>query len=153
DERTNENIGLAALHTLMMREHNRLVCTLALLNPHWEVERLYREACKIMGGYFQVITYRDWLLHIVGPEAISRQLSTYPGYNKDNDPSIADVFATAAYRFAHLMVQPFIFRLDENYQDHPKYPTELLHRTMFAPWRIVFEGNYLKPHNPQVENE
>ncbi|KAM4746405.1 eosinophil peroxidase-like [Anableps anableps] len=140
DDRTNENIALASFHTLMMREHNRLARALAQLNPHWDGERLYQEARKIMGGYFQVITYRDWLLHIVGPEAMSRQLSTYPGYNENIDPSIANVFATAAYRFAHLMVQPFIFRLDENYQDHPDYPTQLIHRTMFAPWRIVFEG-------------
>ncbi|XP_043967724.1 eosinophil peroxidase-like [Gambusia affinis] len=140
DDRSNENIGLASLHTLMMREHNRLARALAQLNPTWNGERLYQEARKIMGGYMQVITYRDYLLHIVGPEAISKKLSTYPGYDEKIDPSIANVFATAAYRFAHLMVQPFIFRLDENYQDHPKYPTQLIHRTMFAPWRIVFEG-------------
>ncbi|XP_032435336.1 eosinophil peroxidase-like isoform X3 [Xiphophorus hellerii] len=140
DDRSNENIGLASLHTLMVREHNRLVRALAQLNPKWDGERLYQEARKIMGGYMQVITYRDYLLPIVGPEAISKKLSTYPGYNETIDPSIANVFATAAYRFAHLTVQPFIFRLDESYQDHPNYPTQLLHRTMFAPWRIVFEG-------------
>ncbi|XP_035999617.1 eosinophil peroxidase-like [Fundulus heteroclitus] len=140
DDRSNENIGLASLHTLMMREHNRLARALAQLNPQWNGERLYQEARKIMGGYLQVITYRDWLLHIVGPDAISKQLSTYPGYDENIDPSISNVFATAAFRFAHLMVQPFIFRLDENYEDHPDYPTQLLHRTMFAPWRVVFEG-------------
>ncbi|XP_038151495.1 eosinophil peroxidase-like isoform X2 [Cyprinodon tularosa] len=140
DDRSNENIGLASLHTLMMREHNRLARALHQLNPQWDGERLYQEARKIMGGYMQVITYRDWLLHIVGPEAISSHLSTYPGYNDQIDPSISNVFATAAYRFAHVMVQPFMFRLDENYEEHPNYPSELLHRTMFAPWRVVFEG-------------
>ncbi|MEQ2160439.1 hypothetical protein GOODEAATRI_033741, partial [Goodea atripinnis] len=140
DGRVNENPALASLHTLLMREHNRLAHALASLNPQWDGEKLYQEARKIMGGYFQVITYRDWLPHIVGPEAMSRQLSTYSGYNKSIDPSIANVFASAAFRFAHLMVQPFIFRLDENYEEHPQYPTELLHRTMFTPWRIVFEG-------------
>lgn len=54
DERTNENIGLASLHTLFMREHNRLARALAKLNPHWDGERLYQEARKIMGGYSQV---------------------------------------------------------------------------------------------------
>ncbi|MEQ2189319.1 hypothetical protein GOODEAATRI_024180 [Goodea atripinnis] len=121
DSRANENPGLASLHTLMMREHNRLAHALASLNPQWDGEKLYQEARKIMGGYFQVITYRDWLPHIVGPEAISRQLSTYPGYNKSIDPSIANVFAAAAYRFGHLMVQPFSFRLDENYEEHPQF--------------------------------
>ncbi|XP_076587958.1 eosinophil peroxidase-like isoform X2 [Chaetodon auriga] len=140
DERSNENIGLASLHTLMLREHNRLARALAKLNPHWGGERLYQEARKIMGGYFQVLTFRDYLLHIVGPDFIAKQLSTYPGYDENVDPSISNVFATAAYRFAHLMVQPFMFRLDEKYQEHRDFPSPLLHKAFFTPWRIVFEG-------------
>ncbi|XP_070820449.1 eosinophil peroxidase-like [Chaetodon trifascialis] len=140
DERSNENIGLTSLHTLMLREHNRLARALAKLNPLWGGERLYQEARKIMGGYFQVLTFRDYLLHIVGPDFVAKQLSTYPGYDENVDPSISNVFATAAYRFAHLMVQPFMFRLDEKYQEHHDYPSPLLHRAFFTPWRIVFEG-------------
>ncbi|KAM7391981.1 hypothetical protein PAMP_022627 [Pampus punctatissimus] len=140
DERSNENIGLTSLHTLLMREHNRLARALAKLNPQWDGERLYQEARKIMGGYFQVLTFRDYLLHIVGPDFIASHLSTYPGYNETVDPSMSNVFATAAYRFAHLMVQPFMFRLDEQYQEHSDFPSPLLHRAFFAPWRIIFEG-------------
>lgn len=88
----------------------------------------------------QVLTFRDYLLHIVGPDFIAKQLSTYPGYDETVDPSISNVFATAAYRFAHLMVQPSIFRLDENYREHHEYPSVLLHRAFFAPWRIIYEG-------------
>ncbi|XP_070712177.1 eosinophil peroxidase-like [Pempheris klunzingeri] len=140
DERSNENIGLTSVHTLLMREHNRLARALAELNPHWDGERLYQEARKIMGGYFQVLTFRDYLLHIVGPDVMSRDLSTYPGYDEDVDPSISNVFATAAYRFAHLMIQPFMFRLNEQYQEHSDYPSPLLHKAFFTPWRITFEG-------------
>ncbi|XP_053180992.1 eosinophil peroxidase-like [Scomber japonicus] len=140
DERSNENIGLTSLHTLLMREHNRLARALAEINPHWNGERLYQEARKIMGGYFQVLTYRDYLLHIVGPDFIASQLSTYPGYNETLDSSISNVFATAAYRFAHLMVQPLMFRLDEKYREHRDYPSPMLHKAFFAPWRIIFEG-------------
>ncbi len=89
---------------------------------------------------FQVLTFRDYLFHIVGPDFIAKQLSTYPGYDEYVDPSISNVFATAAYRFAHLMVQPFMFRLDEDYQEHPDYPSPLLHTAFFTPWRITDEG-------------
>lgn len=54
DARANEQIGLTALHTLFLREHNRLVYLLAHVNTHWDGERLYQEARKIMGGYSQV---------------------------------------------------------------------------------------------------
>ncbi|CAG08466.1 unnamed protein product, partial [Tetraodon nigroviridis] len=140
DDRVNENIALSSLHTLLLREHNRLVRALASLNPDWNGERLYQEARKIMGAYFQVLTFRDYLLHIVGPDFIARQLSTYPGYDEAVDPSISNVFATAAYRFAHLMVQPTIFRLDENYNEHPRHPSVELHKAFFSPWRIIYEG-------------
>ncbi|KAM8866067.1 eosinophil peroxidase-like [Synchiropus picturatus] len=140
DERSNENIALTSLHTLMLREHNRLAGALAELNPHWRGERLYQEARKIMGAYFQVLTFRDYLQHIVGPDAIQSKLGTYPGYDESVDPSISNVFATAAYRFAHLMVQPVMFRLNDSYQQHPEFPTVILRKAFFTPWRVVFEG-------------
>ncbi|XP_068429738.1 eosinophil peroxidase-like [Clinocottus analis] len=139
DERTNEHIVLTSLHTLFLREHNRLARALAALNPHWNGERLYQEARKIMGGHLQVLTFRDFLLLIVGPD-IASHLSTYPAYDGNVDPSIANVFATAAYRFGHLTIQPFTFRLNEQYQDHPDFPSPMLHKTFFTPWRVVFEG-------------
>ncbi|KAG5834782.1 hypothetical protein ANANG_G00265220 [Anguilla anguilla] len=140
DVRVDENIGLTSLHTLFLREHNRLARALRQLNPHWSSETLYQEARKIMGGYHQVIIYRDYLKAIVGPNAFSRFLSNYPGYDENVDPTISNVFATAAYRFAHLAIQPFIFRLDENYQEHPQFPNVPLHKAFFTPWRVVFEG-------------
>lgn len=87
-----------------------------------------------------MLTFRDYLLHIVGPDILAKQLATYPGYDEEVDPSISNVFATAAYRFAHLMVQPFIFRLDEQYKEHKKFPSPLLSKAFFAPWRVIFEG-------------
>ncbi|XP_062399592.1 eosinophil peroxidase-like [Sardina pilchardus] len=141
DERVDENIGLASMHTLMMREHNRLARALAQLNPDWTGETIYQEARKIMGGYFQVITFRDYLLHIVGPNILNGpKIGPYPGYDENVDPSISNMFATAAYRFAHLAIQPFMFRLDENYQEHPQFPSVLFHRNFFTPWRLIFEG-------------
>ncbi|KAK7944506.1 hypothetical protein WMY93_000234 [Mugilogobius chulae] len=133
DERVNENIALASLHTLFLREHNRLARALAQLNPHWGGEKLYQEARKILGAQSQVITYRDYLLHILGPDVIASRLSTYPGYDDRVDPSISNVFATAAYRFAHLMIQPVMRRFNEEYREHQVYPSPELHKTFFAP--------------------
>lgn len=45
---------MIALHTLFLREHNRLVKELQLLNPHWSPDTLYQEARKIMGAIHQV---------------------------------------------------------------------------------------------------
>lgn len=45
---------MIALHTLFLREHNRLVEELHQLNPHWSPDVLYQEARKIMGAIHQV---------------------------------------------------------------------------------------------------
>ncbi|XP_054629216.1 eosinophil peroxidase-like isoform X2 [Dunckerocampus dactyliophorus] len=140
DERSNENIALTSIHTLFLREHNRLARALRKLNPKWDGERIYQETRKIVGAYLQVITFRDFLPPIVGPEIISKKLSTYPGYNDTVDATISNAFGAAAFRFGHSMVQPFIFRLDGSYKDHPLYPSPLLHTALNTPWRVVFEG-------------
>lgn len=55
DFRVNEQIGLTVMHTIWMREHNRIARRLKVLNPQWNGEKLYQEARKIVGA--EVTTY------------------------------------------------------------------------------------------------
>ncbi|XP_074546415.1 eosinophil peroxidase [Halichoeres trimaculatus] len=140
DVRVDENIALTSIHTLFFREHNRLARQLKRINPHWDSETLYQEARKINGAYTQLFVFRDYLRHILGKDAVNRLLGRYPGYNPNVNPSMANVFSTAAYRFAHLAVQPLLFRLDSNYREHPQFPSVPLYEAFFTPWRVIFEG-------------
>uniref|UniRef100_A0A8C1VUJ9 Myeloid-specific peroxidase n=1 Tax=Cyprinus carpio TaxID=7962 RepID=A0A8C1VUJ9_CYPCA len=140
DVRVDENTALTSIHTLFVREHNRLARALHVLNPTWSSETLYQEARKIVGAYNQILVFKEYLPHIVGPDAYNRHLGLYPGYDENVDPTIANVFATAAFRFAHLAIQPMIFRLNENYQNHPQFPSVPLYEAFFSPWRVIFEG-------------
>ena len=54
------------MHTIWMREHNRIAAGLSDVNPHWDEDRLYQEARKIVGAEMQHITYNEWLPLVVG---------------------------------------------------------------------------------------
>nr|XP_061812911.1 eosinophil peroxidase-like [Nerophis lumbriciformis] len=140
DSRANEHLGMVVLHTLFLREHNRLVEELHQLNPHWSPNTLYQEARKIIGATHQILTWEHYLPRILGEEAASRQMPPYEAYNPNTDPSIANVFATAAFRFAHVTVQPILSRLGPGYVTNSQHPSLPLHHSLFASWRVVQEG-------------
>jgi len=58
------------MHTLFMREHNRIAEELADLNDHWDGDMVYHETRKIMGAIMQHITYQHWLPDIIGPVSL-----------------------------------------------------------------------------------
>ncbi|XP_052337086.1 eosinophil peroxidase [Oncorhynchus keta] len=140
DSRANEHLGMIALHTLFLREHNRLVSELHLLNPHWSPDTLYQEARKIMGAVHQILTWEHYLPRVLGETPTSLLMPPYKGYDPEIDPSIANVFSAAAFRFAHVTVQPMVARLGPGYSLAPQHPPLPLHHSLFASWRVVQEG-------------
>ncbi|NWI57136.1 PERE peroxidase, partial [Calyptomena viridis] len=136
DTGASEMLELTCMHTLFVQEHNGLAGKLKRLNPHWNDEKLYQEARKILGAMIQIITYRDSLPLLLGC-SFQRLIPHYWGYNESLDPRISNVF-TLAFRFAHASVPPTVGRLNENYKPiTPKIP---LRTSFFAVWRIIKEG-------------
>lgn len=105
DHRANEHPVLTALHTLFVREHNRLCTELLVAFPLWTDEELFQMARKINIFQFQKIVYEEFL-----PQMIGRKLSPYSGYNKHVNPTLSTVFTTAAYRIGHTMIANVITR-------------------------------------------
>ncbi|EDW78831.1 uncharacterized protein Dwil_GK12503 [Drosophila willistoni] len=138
DIRVNEQVGLLAMHTIWMREHNRLATKLKEINPHWDGDTLYQEARKIVGAQMQHITFKQWLPLIIGESGMAK-LGEYKGYNPQVEPSIANEFATAALRFGHTIINPILHRLNETFQPIAQGHL-LLHKAFFAPWRLAYEG-------------
>jgi hypothetical protein len=135
DERVNEQVGLTAMHTLFMREHNRLADQTARAHPDWDDERIYQKARELVGAEIQVITYREFLPALLGPNA----LPSYQGYRPGVDARIANVFSTAAYRFGHSALSPTLLRLDANGATIAAGNLPL-RDAFFAPQHIVDEG-------------
>ncbi|KAK0180622.1 hypothetical protein PV327_002985 [Microctonus hyperodae] len=138
DIRANEQVGLLAMHTIWLREHNRIARVLNELNPHWSGEKLYQESRKIVGAEMQHITYQHWLPIIFG-ESLEQLIGNYEGYDSNIDVSVSNVFATAALRFGHSLIQPRLERLNETFDSIPQGPLSL-RDAFFSPWRLVEEG-------------
>ncbi|XP_074079725.1 lactoperoxidase-like [Macrotis lagotis] len=138
DSRANEHTLLAIFHTLFLREHNRLARELKRLNPHWDGEKIYQEARKIVGAIIQVITFEHYLPLVLGEE-LNKEIPEYNGYNESEDPRIANVF-TMAFRFGHAEVPSIIHRLDEHYEPLSPEPELPLNTLFFNSWRIVKDG-------------
>ncbi len=108
DVRANENPFLLAMHTLFVREHNRLCDELALQHPTWTDEQLYQHARKLVGGEIQAIVYEEWL------PALGMDIPAYNGYNYLINPGIMNVFNTAAYRYGHTTINSLLVRMDND---------------------------------------
>ncbi|CAI2343224.1 unnamed protein product [Caenorhabditis sp. 36 PRJEB53466] len=116
DSRVNLFVGLSAWHTIFTKEHNRLVTAFQRLNPHWDGERLYQEARKVIGAQVQAIVYREWLPKVLGA-SFATVVGDYRGYDSDVDSTVANEFTSAAFRFGHGMIQEFYQRLDTSFRN------------------------------------
>ncbi len=100
DIRANEHAGLTAVHTLFVREHNRLAERIGQQAPELNDEQIYQLARKIVGAEMQAITYNEFLPALLGDEA---PRAGEAQYDPEVDASITNSFATAMFRYGHSM--------------------------------------------------
>jgi len=120
DTRSSEQPGLAVVHTIWMREHNRIATELSAINRHWDDERLYQEARRILSGMWQHVSYNEFLPRVLGWNAMQLySLRLKPeGYTEDYEPcnpGILNEFATAAFRFGHSLIRRSFLRVDTGF--------------------------------------
>merc|ERR550534_2891652 len=119
DDRVNEQPGLTAMHTILMREHNHIARELATNNQHWSNETVYQETRRIIIAMVQHITYNEFLPRVLGSKSMNRfslNLKRF-GYSLKYDPkcsaAILTEFSSAAYRFGHSMIKPELVLMSE----------------------------------------
>jgi Animal haem peroxidase/HYR domain/Secretion system C-terminal sorting domain/Lectin C-type domain len=102
DPRANEHPVLTSLHTLFVREHNR-ICE-GLKSSGYSDEVIYQKARKEVGALIQVVTFGQWI------SSLGVNLQSYTGYKSAARPDIMNTFATAAYRWHTMVENDIIFR-------------------------------------------
>ncbi len=110
DVRVNEQICLTCMHTLFMREHNRIARQIKQGFSRLDDETIFQLARKRVIAHMQAITYNEFLPALLGIDAIA----PYEGYDESVYPAIANEFSTTAYRFGHTMLTDELMRLDNS---------------------------------------
>ena len=108
DPRANEHVSLLAIHTLFVREHNRIADELKVIHPEWNDEEIYQRARKVNTAILQSITYNEFL------PALGAPVSEYTGYNPESNPGILQLFTHSAFRMGHSQVGSWTLRLNED---------------------------------------
>lgn len=120
-----------------MREHNRLADGLAAVNPHWDDERLFQHARRILVAATQHMAFNEFLPRILGWNAVNlyglklQPQGYYKGYSATCNPAILNEFAAAAFRIGHSLLRPHIPRMSPSYK--PVDPPLLLRDGFFNP--------------------
>ena len=97
DERNTEHSMLASLHTVWMREHNRLCDQMP---ASFTEEQKFWKARQVVIAKIQHITYTEWLPALFGSQA--HLLSSVP--MRGEDMRIGMELSVAAFRFGHSMI-------------------------------------------------
>lgn len=99
DIRANDHPVLTSLHTVFLREHNYLCDFIANRSSKLTDEQIFQRARKINIAQMQKIVYEEFYPAITG-----RFLPRYRGFDSRVNPSVSDIFSTAAYRIGHTLV-------------------------------------------------
>ncbi|VDM79330.1 unnamed protein product, partial [Strongylus vulgaris] len=123
DERSNEQPGLTVIHTLLLREHNRIASQLRRINNFWTDEQLFQEARRINIAKIQHVIFKEWLPVVLGCEAMAKydlmpkKSGYFTGYDSHCDPSISQEMSTAAFRFGHTLIRSKFPRMNDIFKN------------------------------------
>jgi len=110
--RANESVALTAMHTLWMREHNRIAKLLkernARSHKHENDQDIFEQTRRLVIAQIQKITFDEYLPALLGKNT----MPNYNGYDSTINPTIYNEFSSAAYRFGHSEVGDTVLRLD-----------------------------------------
>ncbi|XP_055946527.1 peroxidase-like [Argiope bruennichi] len=141
DMRANEQVELTALHTIWMREHNRVAMRLRSINPKWDEEKLFQESRRLVIAELQHIAYNEFLPVLLGKDVVKEHgvlidpERGYDGYDPEKDPSIYNVFGAAAFRVGHSLIEGMLDLIGPGYTTEKQIP---LHTAFLNP-HIFYE--------------
>jgi len=109
DLRALLDMPLTTMHTLFMREHNRIAQAIKTAEPNVNGDVVFARAKAVNIAEYQRVVYEQYLVPLLG----NNSLPTYQGYNASLSPYIAMEYAQAIGRL-HSEISEIVKRLDND---------------------------------------
>ena len=107
DGRVNENVGLALVTTVFLREHNRIAAALAAAHPTWSNDDLFQNARRLNIAQYQKIITKEYLPVIASAPHLD-VFGRYKGYKRNTEGATAVEFSVAAFRYGHSTISNYV---------------------------------------------
>lgn len=124
DSRVNSNPFAIIIHTIMMRNHNRIAKELNIRHPSLNDEQLFQKAKSINVDIYQRIVFDEWMPIVLGTAVTNEILRlNSKSANNNADYQIFNEYAVAASRFYLSMLPNELhnYVLDNASKSHRRY--------------------------------
>uniref|UniRef100_A0A7E4VZX5 Chorion peroxidase n=1 Tax=Panagrellus redivivus TaxID=6233 RepID=A0A7E4VZX5_PANRE len=119
------------MHTVWIRQHNRIAKRLGAINKKWNDDQLFQEARRLTIAQMQHITYTEFLPLLVGRESWKRYgLSPKEASLADKDPYSLNTDPTALNAYASVVGQFFWTMFDSKVQQYNSHGNGVLKQAM-----------------------
>ena len=112
DSRATEHPALASMHTIFLREHNRIASLIKTAFPSATDEEIYQNARRIVVAEYQNVVFGEFLPLVIGSDSLFSPSTVSTSYDELVDASILNEFAAAAFRFGHTLLNGRFDRLE-----------------------------------------
>lgn len=102
DARLNQTPQLQVLHSIQLREHNRIAGILQGMNRHWKDKKLFEETRRIVIAQFQHVVYEEFLPAYIDP-GITKHLDN-PLFGPNFDAAVFNEFSSSVFRVMHSFI-------------------------------------------------
>ncbi|KAI1289157.1 Chorion peroxidase [Halotydeus destructor] len=149
DIRSNQQLPLTLLHTLLMREHNRIAEFLYEMVPQLDDDTLFEETRRLVIAQIQYITYREFLPVVVGDQLMDKydlhilETGFYHGYDEKVNAEVRVAFQAAAFRFGHSLVPDVIQTYNKHHQKLSSIRTSNILRQPFELYKPAVVDTFI----------
>ncbi|CAO4377381.1 unnamed protein product [Caenorhabditis nigoni] len=155
DFRNSLHPGLLPLHTVFIKEHNRLAVMTKSAKPSWNDEQIYQFVRRVMVAQWQHIVYNEYLPKLLTDKYMTDfNLKTmkpgagaFTGYSTSMNAALSGEFAAAAFRFGHSQSRQDFARQDASNKTINTYDlgynifyTDELYKVSSGGWETMLMG-------------